>query len=375
MNDDIANRVKLKAKSINEEAKSSIANTNGHEKPLGFEIDLDTEVAHTSPFLLLNDQPLINRGEIFVILALPGSGKTQLCAGGIASGFLDSKHNISCDSLGISFNGAVNRVLYIDTERTKDDNTKTYKSIAARLDIETRQNLISGNTIKDLDYWCMSDIPDYQTMRGRIESLLKGAKYDLLIIDGALDISPGLNDETGCKEAVVWLRSIAVKYDIGLVTTLHPNKGTETAAGHIGGFLYRFCRAMLLIRPNSNNKHVKELTADFSQGKLSHCDPTRFNPSYFTWSDDDHMFTSVDEPEQSESPVNESAILEVLEDFRTEDGLRTIPAARFQEAYSLKIGKTKETARKHLKRAVGKLLQTIGSGKNTEYAGIDYTPF
>jgi hypothetical protein len=235
--------------------------------------------------------------------------------------------------------------------------------------------MVTDTAITDLDYRYVSEVPDYMQVRTFIEQVLSFNKYDLLIIDGVLDISPGLNDETGCKEAVNWLRSIAVKHDLGLVTTLHPNKGTDTAAGHLGGFLYRFCRAMLLIRPNSNDKAVKELTVDFPQGKLSHYNPAVFNPAYITWSDTDHMFISIEEPDKPDTGYNEPLMLEVLEDFRKVEGLKIIPSARFRKAYALKIGKSEVTAKRHISEATGKVIQLIGNTRNAQYAHINEPPF
>lgn len=328
----------------------------------GFRITGDCQRQHKEALLFLNGKPLINRGGLFTMVALPGTGKTQTCAA-IASAFVKERHNIDIDSLGFTFSKCEGDILYIDTENPKDDNILNFQGISKRLSNPG----YSEGRLKGLEYYGLVDIANYTAMRKKIEALLEVRKYDALIIDGALDLSPGLNDEIGAKETVLWLRSLASRKDIGIITTLHPNKGTETAAGHIGAFLYRYCRAMLLIRPNKDDKSVKEITADFAQGKLSHCDPSQFEPQYIQWDERSAMMLSCDAPDTTGRKYVLSDFEYVFEQFR-KNKQTTIPSSPLIDAYSNRIERGKELARQHIRAAVADgQIGKQGNGKNTKY--------
>lgn len=342
----------------------SVNTTSTKDTYKGFEVTSTDEIVFNNPLLYLNNQPLITKGEIFVQVALPGTGKTQTCAA-IAAAFVAQAHNLTCDSLGFGFSSCTGSVLYIDTERHKQDNQVTYEGIKKRL----VNPPLSDQKISKLDYWGLSEISDYKEMRLSIERHIQEGQFDAVIIDGALDLSPALNDEVAAKETVIWMRSLAVKHDLGIITTLHPNKGTETAAGHIGGFLYRWCRAMLLIRSCEADKSVREITVDFVQGKLSHDDPGRFESHYFMWDSEKHMMVSTDEPEANEDKAySEIILLEILDKYRKQ-GQKEVPAKILCDGYGGRMGIGYEAARKHVQQASqDEKIRKTGKGKNTRYS-------
>lgn len=354
-------------KCINEAKKDE----NKHD----LEITFDIEIKEHEPILLLNDQPFIYRGEIGALVALPGSGKTMVCEA-IASSFVASKLGIDIDSLGFSFPDNLKGDIYLnDTERTKADCLKSLNRISSRLNTHVNNEIISNSRIKFLKYEMITEMPSIDEKKKNLEKNLEENKYSFVLIDGILDYSPSLNDEITTKETISWLRSIASKYDIGILVTIHPNKGTEIVAGHLGSMLYRYCRGMLILRSCKGNKKVREITVDFGQGKLSHTDPVNFKPSYFIWSDQYKMMVSVDEPEGTLAKYDAAIIEEILNEFK-EVGIKEIPAAKFKDAYTLKTGKGKETVKKHIQDAVrNNLLQKIGNARATCYAHIDFVPF
>jgi hypothetical protein len=337
----------------------------------GFSMSLNYEISAPNPLILINDIPMIKYGEILALVALPGTGKSQMI-NIFSAVWVAYQHRIHIESFGIHYNRNVskgNKILVIDTERTRDDCRESYGQIFRRLGGDKNRHIVNERgEINCLDYICFVDIPSVELRKKALEARVSTGNYSLVIIDGILDLSTSLNDETETSELIRWLRSIANKYSFGLIVTLHPNKGTETMAGHLGAFLYRFCRACLLMKSHPNDRTVKMLTNSFEQGKLSHGGNGELQ-NLLQWSDDEKMFVQVhDEPEPVRITYNEDQLRTICNEFHLK-GVHEIPAGELQKRYAEALKMGSEAARKQIAKAFsdGKISKS-GAGKATRYA-------
>lgn len=149
--------------------------------------------------------------------------------------------------------------------------------------------------------------------------------------------------------------------------SLHPNKGTDVLAGHLGSNIYRWGRACLLVRNSESDKRVKELTTDFSMGKLSHGDMFGFQPIYFQWCDTEKLMVGCDKPQ--DTVYSAKAFKKIFNEHFINGKGREIPAGKLKERYADELKFEPETAKKHIQKAKSNgLLTMIGSGKNTVYS-------
>lgn len=342
---------------------------------LGVEIDMKSipDKENKECVIKLNGSELIRRGEIIALTASPGAGKTASVEA-LASALIADKHNLEIDTLGWTVRSSGRKALIIDTERPSDDCGESYERIINRLG--KNNTLMNGDKLTDLTYLRFVDIPKLHGRMLALEHHINTNEYELIIIDGILDFSNSLNDEIGTSECVTWLRSLASKYDCAICATLHPNKGGEVMAGHLGSFLYRYCRTSLYIKMNQSDKSVKEITADFMMGKLSHSDISGFEPSYFTWDRGLKYMISTVEPEHIKSiAYDEGLIKELMNSFMIK-GKTDVPSSDLKNKYAEKKGIGYETAKKHVLEAVrNEVIKSNGKGRSTTYRINDYASY
>jgi hypothetical protein len=328
------------------------------------EMDFSYQPRNELPSLKIRDSCLILPGEIAMLLAAPGVGKT---ANGecIAAAFIADRYKIpDVDTFGYSVHSKGKKLLICDTERTADDCSKTYHNIFKRLSMDPKLLTSDEKKLNAITHLVMAEIGSAELLRETLGYYLSSEEYEFVIIDGILDFCLSMLDDKDSANVVRWLRALAVKYNCSIVVTIHPNKGTQNPAGHIGAFLLRWCRAVLLIKPTSD-KNIKEIVADFDHGKLSHDLIGRFEPVYFSWNDSKEMMTSCQAPAPPAYKVNflKQAVMELR--LR---GTNEIPSAKLKEHYGKLAGIKPDTAKKHIAKAVADgLLISIGEGKSTRY--------
>jgi len=334
-------------------------------------MSLAYEIKYSLPAILIGKATLIKMGEIFTLVAPPGTGKTQMCEL-LFCLFLAQLHQIEIDNFNIKLNIPEGKeCLLLDTERPLDDCRLSFERIYRRIKADQHPKVLDQEKerFRQADYQCWVDIPTVEERRVALERMLAAGNVGLLIIDGFLDFVKSMNDEAEAAEAVRWLRYLANKHEFAAVVTMHPNKGTETMAGHLGAFLYRWSRAVMLMKSHENDREVKVLTSNFVQGKLSHSNE---QPEiYYKWDEELKMMVSVDDAPVRQAP---NAFLWsnfeiIFKAYEAEKGQSKMPSGILHERYATQIEKKVSTARTHIAKAVdGDLLLKEGEGKNTLYS-------
>jgi hypothetical protein len=239
-----------------------------------------------NPSILFNGQKAIYPGEIMAIVGLPGQGKSAGCEG------ITSSHLSGKEHLGFTVNSTGKSVLVCDTERPPDNVSTSYTNIGNRIGADVVMD--TNGEIARLVYLYMAELGKVETLKAVLEREVSTGEFELIVLDGILDFSRSMNDDIDSTEVVKWVRALAVKYNCAVVLTIHPNKGSEVIAGHLGAFLYRWCRAILFIRPVKGNKAVKEITCEPEMAKLSHGDIASLEPVYIAWDDYHKMLMRTD---------------------------------------------------------------------------------
>jgi archaellum biogenesis ATPase FlaH len=359
-------------KLLNKNISTAVATTLQQKQALeSFTMSSRYELQHRNPAIVAGDDVvLVYPGELLTIVALPGTGKTQLCEA-LAGAYIVAYHNIGDkDTLRLrAFSTANARCLYADTERPHDDNYKSYERIMRRVGADKDPTLLNDNgEFLALDYRCFVAIPDTELLKEEIERLCAENAYGMIIIDGALDFVASMNSEEECSTMVKWLRSLAQRHSLAIVVTLHPNKGTDTMAGHLGAMLYRYSRACLAIRPHEGNSEIKLLTNQFTNGKLSHGSADVSIP--FAWDETSRMMITLPDeaaPVSGRVKVSREAIEQLFNSYAM-NGKFWVPSIDVKRDYAERFNKTDRVAKMQVILAVQNgWIEKRGNGHNTEY--------
>jgi hypothetical protein len=156
-----------------------------------------------------------------------------------------------------------------------------------------RAGITTGQTQEQVIITGFRKIARADERRKAIENFIKIHRPDLVIIDGSGDLVTDTNSNEQAVELKVWLRDLTSKYELSIFTTLHPNKGTEIARGHLGSELLREAESVFTIKKKGE---VRTMTTDFSHGKNRNGGEAIAS---FMWNDEAGMMTSTDTPDET----------------------------------------------------------------------------
>jgi len=334
-------------------------------KPLSaYEMDLTYEIKHKKPSVTIKDITMLNPGEFGCLTGLPGSGKTAVIEE-FEVAFLADLHGLDIDTNCIKIDSRGGNIVVMDSERPPDDNRRSLARIEAKLNVKDNPQIIENDKIKGLKYFTLAEVPTLEHLERHLDEAYPIAKNGVVIIDGILDFVPSMNSEEDTKKMIHRIRSLSVANDATTLMTLHPNKNTDTMAGHLGSHIYRWGRACLLVRSCEADHNVKELTASFGMGKLSHAH--QLPEIYFKWSTELNRHVPADKPE-SDVKYDINSMNQVFTEWEIK-GKDKVPSKEFKERYAEIVGLTVDYVRKnHIKQAVEKgFLVSEGKGINTYY--------
>lgn len=228
--------------------------------------------------LTLNGVPILSHQNTAAVIAAPGYGKSSICEASAASYV-----NPYADCLGLQANKECEGVIVIDFERTNIDVWNSFYRASKRA------GAYYGQEINNVVFAGMRSIPRLQERLEAIESLLMNNPCSFLILDGAGDMVTDTNDLPQAIECRIFLRELTVKYNLSILTTLHPNPGSFKPRGHIGSEILREAECVLVVKNIEGD--CKLLTTDFDHGKNRNS--SRASAAY-KWNEEKKMFLSVD---------------------------------------------------------------------------------
>ena len=233
----------------------------------------DNKPPYRKPILSIKGVGVLSFQNITCLIAQPGAGKSSTIEGVISSVI-----NKDCDCLG--FETDIKSVMYIDFERTEEDVWKSFDRVMKRAKVS------NGTIIDNVQIISFRNIPQAVSRKNNIELLLENYKPELLLLDGIGDLVDDTNSLEQAIECKNWIRSITSKFNVSILTTLHPNKGSLTPRGHIGSEILREAEGVLAI---TISDEIRTLTSDFEHGKARNGGHAT---TCFEWSEEDKMFMS-----------------------------------------------------------------------------------
>ena len=230
------------------------------------------------PVLTLGGGSILTHQNITAIIAKQGMGKSSNC-----ESILASYLNPDADCLGYKVNEDCGGVIYIDFERTTGDVWDSFNRMCRRAEISI------GTPTTGVQIAGMRAIPRLAERLEAIEYLLQNNPCSLLLLDGAGDMVTDTNDLEQAIECRIFLRELTVKYNLSILTTLHPNPNSDKPRGHIGSEIIRESEGVLIIKKGEGDCRL--ITSDFEHGKNRNGANVQ---SAYKWSDQQQMFISID---------------------------------------------------------------------------------
>jgi hypothetical protein len=240
--------------------------------------DWNNKPEDVKPLVSLNGIPFLTHQNTSMIIALPGIGKSSMCES-IGASFI----NPEADALGFSVDPDCEGIIIIDNERTNIDVWNSFYRMSRRAqvprDTKVENVLIAG----------LRAIPRLDERLKTIEYFLQNHPCSLLLIDGLGDLVTDPNDQPQAIDCRIWLRETTSNYHVSILTTIHPNPGSNKPRGHIGSEGHREAECVLLAKNAQGD--VRLITSDFEHGKNRNNAPIT---AAYRWSDDHKMFISAD---------------------------------------------------------------------------------
>lgn len=237
----------IKAKELD-----AILKPKGSLNPLVFIPNPFNRPEKKPPILSLNNVSLLTAGNVAVLVAPIGLGKSSVC-----EAILSKVINPECDGLGFSING-IDKALFIDCERTLEDTWDGYARMLRRAGMLTTDKIMISNLR------LASEVTERKTI---IEELIQEFNPSLIVIDGAGDLVKNTNDIEETPQLKSWLRRLAHNYNLTILTTIHPNPSTNNdnkLRGHLGTALMHEAEAIFTIKKAGLDRII---TTDFTHGK------------------------------------------------------------------------------------------------------------
>ncbi len=267
--------------SIEHFAKTLSKKKDEQKMSRSFKMDFSYVPTNEKPIISLGGNAICSVGNICMIIAPPGTGKSNVCEA-CAAGAV----NPDCDALGFEVNAK--RTLFIDTERVLNDLAKGLRRIKKRAEVD------EAEIMDRLDVRSMIFIDQVQTCKEELEHITSVNKFDLVIIDGSADFVKSVNDEEEVKLFWRWLIALANKNCFGVLLTIHPNPGDEQgkATGHLGSQGQKKAESVFNVFKSPDDKDIRMITSDSAHGKVRNAmDKLSTN---FKWDTDKSMFVSCD---------------------------------------------------------------------------------
>ncbi len=252
-----------------------------------FEMDASFEIRDDIGVMFVGEEMVLSIGNIMTVVMRPGVGKSSLCEAVIAGGI-----NPTVDALGFSVNLRGRGVLFIDTERTKNDLGKGYRKIVIRSRAYSEPGLMNEKKLDKLRAYSYRVLDSAEKYIKHLEGHLKMGDYSLVILDQAADFLKSINNEAEAMQFVHKLEYLSAQYDCAFMVTMHPNPMDKTYKpnGWIGSYLLKKSESVFAGFKSENG--VRILTTDFEHGKVRNANEVV--ETAFKYSKEYNMMMSVE---------------------------------------------------------------------------------
>lgn len=180
---------------------------------------------------------------VVAIKAKAKNGKTFLCS-------ILASSLMGCNDFGIGSYKPSAKVLFIDTEQRKSSTQRILKRINVLTSNDPNHNNENLTAINVRAY-----LPNQR--KAILQAL--APDFDLVIVDGVVDLTNDYNSLTECQTIIAELIRLAEESDICIVCVLHTAKtsATEQMRGHLGTELLNKCEACYQVEKKGQIYEVK----------------------------------------------------------------------------------------------------------------------
>ena len=147
------------------------------------------------------------------------------------------------------------KVLYIDTEQSKDMVWRAVNRITRQIDVKD----------VNLDTLSLRSLTPAQRLEVVELAIKQSDELGLVIIDGISDLVSSINDEEQATIAMNMLMRLSADYNVHIMTVLHTNKDNNNARGHLGTYFQNKAETVFCISRDSNEKDVSNVVATHSR--------------------------------------------------------------------------------------------------------------
>jgi hypothetical protein len=275
------------------------------DKHANCRFDPDNPPPEVDPILTLAGTPVLTPGNIAVLCAQSGQGKSHVCAAIQAAPMASDTEAV--DALGwTARNPAGKALVYLDFEQSTQDNFKLMETACRRAGIEKPPPWLHAYHLTGLDP---------SQARAFVEAALLYSKDThggtfLLILDGIADLSQSVNDEQEAIQLVRELHALAIEYETGILAILHLNPGSEfKTRGHLGSQAERKAETVLTLKRDS-----EDAISIFSQ-KARHAPIPEGKGPRFQWDEEWGGFLSTQSKAQARQAVTDSKNAQLARDL------------------------------------------------------------
>ena len=228
----------------------------------------------SQPRVYIEKQSFITAQNISILIASPGTGKSSIC-----ESILSNVLNNDCNHLGFYVDSEVKRAVFFDCERDASLIDRSNDRMLKRAGVEEHHNRAIIVGLREV--FAVSD------KKQKIIDIIEFIKPQLILIDGVADLMNNTNSEDETNVVYTWMNQLCVKYEIAIITTLHPNKGSDIARGWIGSEMLRRCEGVASVRENIDEIRTIKITKARDSGKPQ---------VSFMWCKDTGTMISCDSP-------------------------------------------------------------------------------
>jgi hypothetical protein len=245
------------------------------------------------PRVYIDGESFVTAHNLSMIQAPPGIGKSSIC-----ESILSNVLNKDCEGLGLYVDEEVERAVFFDCERDLSLIDESNEVMLKRANIKEHNTkaIIVG----------LRESFSIAEKKQRIIQVVEHIQPQLIMIDGVADLVLDTNGIEHTNNAYLWLMEIIVKYDLSIIVTLHPNKGTTTARGHIGSEMLRRCEGVIEVSENIEGIRTMQVTKARRSKKTK---------ASFKWDEDVQMMVSCD---VKQGNTKKPSIIQSLSDYEIE---------------------------------------------------------
>lgn len=228
----------------------------------------------SQPRVYIEKQSFITAQNISIMIASPGTGKSSLC-----ESILSNVLNNDCNHLGFYVDSEVERAVFFDCERDASLIDRSNDRMLKRAGVDEHHNRAIIVGLREV--FAVSD------KKQKIIDVIEFIKPQLILLDGVADLMSNTNSEDETNAVYNWMNQLCIKYEVSIITTLHPNKGTDIARGWIGSEMLRRCEGVASVRENLDEIRTIKITKARDSGKPQ---------ASFMWCKDTGTMISCDSP-------------------------------------------------------------------------------